>query len=122
MPAAKLYPPIHKEGVRYSGRYGVEFDGDLIVEGSRDPEHDLARALLARGLTGKVTMLDANTGMPRTIIDIEKAAKLTVEENSSYGPRVRKWKPMPDIARQLCEGFTARGRRRPCPAHHTPRG
>ena len=53
---------------------------------------------------GKVTMLDARTGKPRTVIDIERAAKVTVEENSGYGPRVRKWKPMPDIARQLCDG------------------
>jgi hypothetical protein len=60
----------NKEGVRYKGRYSVEFGGDLIVEVSRDPEHDLARALLSRGITGKVTMLDANTGKPRTIIDI----------------------------------------------------
>ena len=58
---ARLPPPVRKEGVRYSGLYCVEFDGKLIVVGSRDPEHDLARALLARGLTGKVTMLGAKT-------------------------------------------------------------
>src|SRR6185312_6791215 len=59
---ARLHPPERKEGVRYNGLYCVEFDGELIVVDSRDPEHDLARALLARGLTGKVTMLDAPTG------------------------------------------------------------
>ena len=95
---ARLHPPVRKEGVRYIGRYSVAFDGDLIVEGSRDPEHDLARALLARGLTGKVTMLDANTGKPRTVIDIERAAKLTVEENRRFGPRFAKWKPYPEMA------------------------
>jgi hypothetical protein len=67
------------------------------VEGSRDPEHDLARALLARGLKDKVTMLDANTGKPRTVIDIERAAKLTVEENRRFGPRFVKWKPYPEM-------------------------
>jgi hypothetical protein len=77
---ARLHPPVHIEGVRYAGRYSVEFDGDLIVESSRDPERDLARALLARGLRGKVTILDANTGNPRTIIDIERAAHLTMRE------------------------------------------
>ena len=56
---ARLHPPERKEGVRYNGLYCVEFGGELIVV---DPEHDLARALLARGLTGKVTMLDAKTG------------------------------------------------------------
>jgi hypothetical protein len=82
----------------------VESDGEIIVVGSRDPEHDAARALLAKGITGKLTFVDAHTGRPRTVIDIDQAAKLTVEENSGYGPRVRKWKPMPDKARQLCDG------------------
>jgi hypothetical protein len=31
-------------------------DGDLIVEGSRDPEDDVARARLARGVTAKITL------------------------------------------------------------------
>ena len=45
---ARLHPPERKEGVRYTGRYSVEFDGDLIVESSRDPEHDLARPTFPR--------------------------------------------------------------------------
>jgi hypothetical protein len=77
---ARLHPPVRKEGVRYSGLYCVEFDGELIVVGSRDPECDVARALLARGITGKLTMVDANTGRARTVIDIERAAMLTVRE------------------------------------------
>jgi len=60
------------------------------------PEHDLARALLARGLTGKVTMLDANTGKPRTTIDIAKAAELCVSEESRDGLRIRKYRGSPD--------------------------
>jgi hypothetical protein len=36
--------------------YNVTLDGDLILERSRDPEHDLARVLLARGLKGIVTV------------------------------------------------------------------
>ena len=41
--------------------------------GSRDPEHDLGRAPAGSRPTGKVTMLDANTGKPRTVVEIEKA-------------------------------------------------
>ena len=93
---ARLHPPERKEGVRYNGLYCVEFDGELIVVDSRDPEHDLARALLARGLTGKVTMLDANTGKPGTVIDIAKAAELCVSEESRDGLRVRKYRGSPD--------------------------
>jgi hypothetical protein len=49
-------------------------------------------------------MLDANTGKPRTVIDIERAAKVTVEENERRGPRFVKWKPMPGNAHQRSEG------------------
>jgi hypothetical protein len=69
--------------------YSVIHDGKLLVERSRDPECDAARALVAKGFTGNLTMLDGKTGVPRTIIDIEKAAKLTVEETGSI-PRFRK--------------------------------
>ena len=93
---ARLQAPERKEGVRYNGLYCVEFDGELIVVDSRDPEHDLARALLARGLTGKVTMLDAQTGKPRTVIDIAKAAELCVSEESRDGLRIRKYRGSPD--------------------------
>jgi len=59
----------------------VVFDGETIVSGSPDPDFDLARALLARGITGKVILGG------RTIIDIEKAAKLRTSEPS--GRRAR---------------------------------
>jgi hypothetical protein len=98
MLAARLHAPVH--GVKYTGFYSVEFDGEIIVVCSRNPEHDLARALLSRGLTGKVTMLDAKTGKPRTIIDIERAAKMTVEENRRFGPRFVKWRSYPETAHQ----------------------
>ena len=61
--------------------YNVTLDGELIVERSRDPECDLARALLSRGITGTVTFYDGNTGRPRTVIDVERAAKAITEDN-----------------------------------------
>jgi hypothetical protein len=72
-------------------RYNVVFDGDLVLEGSRDPECDLARILLSRGHTGTVTLLDGKTKRPRSIINIEKAAKITVEEGPN-GPRFVKYR------------------------------
>ena len=53
----------------------------MIVIDSRDPEHDLARALLACGLAGTVTLLDGKTGKPRTIINIEKAVPWCIGSN-----------------------------------------
>ena len=44
--------------------------------------------------------MDSHKDKPRTIIDIERAAKLTVEENRRFGPRFVKWKPYPEMAHQ----------------------
>ena len=90
---AKLFPVWTPElgaaGMPYSDKYNVTFAGEIIVEQSRDPETDLARALLAQGHTGKVTMLDGATGKPWTIIDIEKAAKVRTVETGTH-PRFRR--------------------------------
>jgi hypothetical protein len=82
----------------HTDRYNVVFDGDLIVEGSRDPECDLARALKARGHCGMVNMLDGATKRLRSIINIEKASRLKVEEGPS-GPRFVKYRPQTVVGR-----------------------
>jgi len=82
-------PEVGAGGMPYSDNYNVAFSGEIIVERSRDPETDLARALLDRGHSGKVTMLDGATGKPRTIIDIEKAATVRTVETGTY-PRFRR--------------------------------
>jgi len=74
---ARLHP-IWVPEIGY--RYSVIFRGKLLVKRSRDPECDAARALLAKGITGKLTLLDGKTSKPRTIIDIEAVAKLCVRE------------------------------------------
>ena len=61
--------------------YDVVVGGKTIVSNSRDPEHDLARALLARGIRGAVEIIDSRTGKPRTRINIEKAARWCVGSN-----------------------------------------
>jgi hypothetical protein len=45
-----------------------------------------------------VTVFDALTGKPRTIVNIEKAAELAVRETRRHGPRFVKWKPNPFAA------------------------
>ena len=86
--------PNHKHWYAYD----VEVDGDLLVTDSRDPEHDLARVLLARGITGKVTIHDGNTGKPRAVVTIEKAAQLCCDSNG----KVRQWKPYDAAAVRGC--------------------
>ena len=83
---ARLHP-------RGSNHYSVIFEGDVLVSRSRDP--DAARILLCRGYTGTLQMLDGKTGRPRTIIDIERAARLCVKE----GPvRFAPYESRPDRA------------------------
>ena len=59
---ARLHP--HWAGGRAGYVYSVIYDGELIVSRSRDPECDAARALLAKGLTGKLTLLDGTDRHP----------------------------------------------------------
>lgn len=75
-----------KPNDRHWYAYAVLLDGEAIVSNSRDPQHDLARALLARGIKGVVEVLDGRTGKPRSI---EKAAKWCVGSNLER----YKWKP-----------------------------
>jgi hypothetical protein len=106
MLTARLHPLPFKSGRQL---YSVIFRSKLLVERSADPECDAARALLAQGITGKLYLSDAGgfsvakkrelwgvrykytarPPMPRTIIDIEKAAKLRSVETAN-APRFRR--------------------------------
>jgi hypothetical protein len=70
-----LIAHMHGDGIRYF----VTFDGEIVLKGSRDPEPDLAHVLLARGITGHVKVLDANTGKHRSTVNIETASKVRSE-------------------------------------------
>ena len=72
MLTARLHPIKPKKGGEV---YSVIFRGKLLVERSKEPEFDAARALLAKGITGKLTLLDGKTGKPRIVIDIEQLAQ-----------------------------------------------
>jgi hypothetical protein len=77
--------------------YDVKLAGDTIVRRSRDPYHDVARALLARGHAGSFDIVDAG-GAPLMRHDIERAALLRVVEDSRGGFYIRKWSPSPYVA------------------------
>ena len=76
--------------------YDVSVHGETIVTDARDPEHEAARALRARGIFGKLQIFDA-TGRHRTTVNIEAAAKMTVSEGRR-GLTLRKWQPLTGIA------------------------
>jgi hypothetical protein len=48
-----------------------------VCSASVDP-----RALLAKGITGKLTLLDGKTGKPHIVIDIEQLAQLCVKRRT----------------------------------------
>lgn len=77
-----------------NGRYEVILDGEMVIQRSRDPEHDLARLLLARGITGRVQTLDGLSGKPRMSFDIEAFAPYSMTE-SGNGPKRTPYKPFP---------------------------
>ena len=78
---------------RAAALWHVEFTGEQIVTAARDPEYTACRALLARGVTGKVTFVH-ESGMAGLTMGIEHGAGLTVDEATRDGrPRVVKYRP-----------------------------
>lgn len=73
-------------------RWRVLHDGIVIVENSRDPEHDAARALAALGLRGTIETRHAGSDIVSMRLDIAKAAGRTVIENENTGPRFGRWR------------------------------
>lgn len=74
-------------------RWRVLHDGIVIVESSRDPEHDAARALKALVLTGIIETRHAGSATVAMRLDIEKAAGRTVIEGERTGPKFGRWQP-----------------------------
>jgi hypothetical protein len=73
--------------------YLVRHDGAVLDAGSRNPEFDACRLLLAKGMSGKVQVWHQGAVFPAMRLDIEKGARLTVEESDRIGPRLARWYP-----------------------------
>ncbi len=82
-----------RPGRRHAYLYSMEFGGEIVVARSVDAACDLARVLEARGLSGFVDVIDGATGQHRYTVNIEKAAKVTVREDTRTGPRFVRWRP-----------------------------
>lgn len=62
------------------------------MERSITPFLDSARALKAKGLRGKLVMMDQTRKYPRMVGNIEKAAMLDVFEDHTAGPWLVKFR------------------------------
>ncbi len=76
-------------GPRYQVRMNRP-DGMVIIESTTEPLFDAARALLSKGITGKLEMWDSTRAFPRMRGDIERLATLTVSETQN-GIALRKY-------------------------------
>ncbi len=117
--------PVTLERVGTNARgdlWRVTHDGIVIVESSRVPEYDAARALAALGLAGTIETRHAGSAIVSMRLDISKAATLTVIENDRSGPRLGLWQPFDRTQRhriaipETASGQASRNRPSPFPA------
>src|SRR5262245_32400281 len=80
-------------------RYRVIHNSVTLIESSRNPEFDACRALLARGITGLLESWHKDASFAAMYLDIEKGARLTVQESEHIGPRFVAWSPPPEELR-----------------------
>lgn len=75
------------------GRYRVYHDGEVLLKSCRDPLHDAARALVDKGVTGRLQMKHVGSPMIEMEGLIAVLATLTVVEGQSTSARLGKWAP-----------------------------
>ena len=77
--------------------YRVHYRGAPLIDETWNPEFEACRALLARGIAGRLEVWRFAKSHPDTLVpDIEKAADGTVKENESRGPHFGRWQPRPE--------------------------
>ena len=74
-------------------RYRVTYAGETLVEGRRNPIFDACRALLARGITGRLEVWRRGKTIADMQLDIERDARLAILETATETLRVVPWRP-----------------------------
>jgi hypothetical protein len=72
----------------------VTHNGVTLIESTKNPEFDSARALLALGIVGQLEVWRCDASFPAMRLDIENAARLTVEEGDREGLPFVRWRPI----------------------------
>lgn len=86
------------ERARRDGKYSAWHDGELILDGAKEPFLDAARVLLARGFDPEARyVMRRSADSPDALVStLGKAAKLIVEDGADGVPRFR---PYRDLSR-----------------------
>ena len=89
--------PTSRRTGRYVARLGER--GRVLCKSSTKPFLDAARHLIALGFDPGITLVMRHAGSETECLrsTIGAAATLTVED-TTYGPRLRPWKPLPTPA------------------------
>lgn len=77
-------------GIRYRV---TDEEGRVLVERCRNPEFEAARVLAAAGVTGQFEVWRRDGAGPAWVLDVTKAAKLTVHETDTRRPTFVPWEP-----------------------------
>ena len=76
-------------------RYRVTYLGETLIQSARDPAFEACRALLAKGVKGRLVTYSPGSSVPRVRVDIETGARLTTIDNATEGPRIGHYRPHP---------------------------
>ena len=71
-----------------AGRFSVTYGGETLVASARDPGTDACRALLARGITGRLVTRWVGSDHDAMSMDIAAISTRRVEESDRHGLRV----------------------------------
>ena len=79
-------------------RYRVTYDGEVLADGRRNPIFDACRALLARGIIGRLEVWRRGKTSADMQLDIERGARLAVWESEKHSLRTMAWRPRFPVA------------------------
>jgi hypothetical protein len=84
--------------VRYGARgpvYCVRYADEILIGTCRCPLFDSCRALLARGITGRLELWRAGKATFDVACDVQVGAQYTVLESETESVRLGRWSPAP---------------------------
>ena len=89
---------IEAQVIRYGARgpvYRVRCADEVLISACRSPLLDSCRALLARGITGRLELWRAGKATFDAACDIQLGAQYTVIESETESVRLARWSPAP---------------------------